>query len=102
MKQLQAFCKRAQFCGFTSIMQIRVFLALGEAGGETTARLLADEIGIEASQISTVLRGLSDWGLVDLQKRLVEVDGRNAPRIFATMSNAGRISLDMMRMEVSR
>ena len=101
MKKLQAFCKRAQFCGFTSLMQVRVFLALGEFPGETTAREICDATGIVQTQVSTVLRSLSDWGLVDLKKRIVVVDDRNASRIFATMSNAGRTSLDMMRMEVT-
>lgn len=101
MKQLQAFCKRAQFCGFTSIMQIRVFLAMGELdGSETTARDIADLIGIVPSQVSSVLRGMSDWGLVDLEKRIVLTDGRNMPRIFAKLTNAGRTSLGMMQMEV--
>ena len=100
MKKLQAQLKRAQFCGFTSLMQVRVFLAIAEFPGEAVAREISDATGIVAAQVSTVLRSLSDWGLVDLQKRVVVVDGRNMPRIFATMTNAGRTSLDMMRMEV--
>jgi len=102
MKKLQAQLKRAQFCGFTSLMQVRVFLAVGEVSGETTAREIADATGIVATQVSTVLRSLSDWGLVDLHKRLVMDDqGRNMPRIFATMTNSGRTSLDMLQMEVA-
>lgn len=101
MKKLQAFCKRAQFCGFTSLMQVRVFLAIGEVEGETTARDIADSIGIEPCQVSSVLRGLSDWGLLDLKKRIVVTDGRNMPRIFATLTNAGRTSMDMLGMEVA-
>jgi DNA-binding MarR family transcriptional regulator len=100
MKTMQAFLKRAQFCGFTSLTQVRVFLALAEFEGETTARELAAATGIEASMVSGVLKSLSDWTLVELQKRQVLVDGRNAARVFARMSNTGRTSLDMLEMEV--
>jgi DNA-binding MarR family transcriptional regulator len=100
MKTMQAFLKRAQFCGFTSLTQVRVFLALAEFEGETTAKAISEATEIEASMVSGVLKSLGAWNLVALEKRLVTVDGRLAPRIFATMGATGKTSLDMLRKEV--
>lgn len=101
MKKLQAFLKRAQFCGFSSLTQVRVFLTLADMPGETTAKELAEVMGMDPTTISSVLRSLSDWTLVDLTKRTARVDDRNVTRIYARMSNTGRTSLDMLRMEVA-
>ena len=102
MKQLQAFCKRAQACGFTSLMQVRVFLTVAEFPGETTAREVADATGIVAAQVLGVIRTLSDWGLVSLEKRKVLVDGCQQPRIFATLTPDGKAAADILQMEVAR
>lgn len=102
MKNLQAFCKRAHFCGFTSVMQLRVFLAVGDFPGETTARRVGDAIGVEPSQVSSVMRFLSDWQLVQLETRVEMVDGRNCRRVYIRMTALGRTSLDMLEMEVAR
>ena len=101
MKKLQAQLKRAQICGFTSLMQVRVFLAAAAVPGETTAREVADATGIVATQVLTVMRTLSDWGLVSLEKRRVLVDGCQQPRIFATLTAAGVAAVDILRMEVA-
>ena len=101
MKKLQAFCKRAQFCGFTSLMQVRVFLAVAELPRETTAREVADATGIVPSQVLAVTKTLSDWGLVNLEKRKVLVDGCMQPRIFATLTPSGTAAADILKMEVT-
>ena len=102
MKKLQAFLKRAQVCGFTSLTQVRVFLALADFEDETTARAIADATGIEPPMVAGVLKSLSDWTLVDLEKRHVVCEGQKRVRIFVRMSKTGRTSLDLLRMEVAR
>jgi len=101
MKTMMQFLKVAQRCGFTSLTQVRVFLALADVDGESSAKPIADATGLEPSQVSTVFRTLSDWRFLDLSKGRELIDGRQAVRVYVRMSTRGRQVLEMLTTEVA-
>jgi DNA-binding MarR family transcriptional regulator len=101
MKNLQTILKRAHACEMTSILQLRVFLALGDMPRETTAREISDATGIEACQVSGVLKFLENWDLVWLEKRPDVIDGRRMMRIHARLTPEGNAAMDILNMEVA-
>lgn len=93
---IQNTLKRAHHCGFTTIAQIRVFLALWQLDRESSAQDIEAITGLSRSLVYGVFKPLADWGLVTFVKKRMVVDGCNVKRIFVSLTPQGRSAAEIL------
>lgn len=99
MTNLPIILKRANICGFTALRQLRVFLAVPTGDGKLASEI-SQEVDLLCCQVNGILRTLSDWGLVDLHKGKVTIDGIVFSRFYAALSASGCAAREIILGEV--